>query len=247
MTLILGTVANGIAPHVVVSADGLSLARKGNREFVCSGTAQKVWLFPHAKGVVAHFGQNKFWNEETRCWHDIGEELRRASEDKSLTQGGDLTSKLAKALTAPVETTIKRPDSTFRFAVWVATIDGSRQAVIDELCWERRNDDIVLKRTSFGEKGKGTVAAAGDGHEIVQPLLSERIDGRYDFERLADEDLPYALEYHRRFLLAALLEQSRQGKTVFGGKFHTVAISADDSQAVMLDLYNGLDNGTENR
>jgi len=80
------------------------------------------------------------------------------------------------------------------------------------------------------------VAAAGDGHEIVHPLLSERIDGHYYFERLAEEDTQYALEYHRRFLLAGLLEQSRQGKTVFGGKFQTVAISESGSHVVTLDL-----------
>ena len=44
------------------------------------------------------------------------------------------------------------------------------------------------------------------------------------------------MEYHRRFLMAGLLEQGRQGKMIFGGKFLTVAISRKGGKNVTLDL-----------
>lgn len=237
MTLILGTVANGTTPHVVISADGLSLARRGDHKFVCSATRQKLWLFRHAKAAVAHCGQNKFWDTGTLCWRGIGDDLRRASEDESFARGGGLAATLAQTLTEPVETTMRQPDSGSRFTLWIARTDVSHQAMIEELCWERSKDGrILFTRKCFGKAGKGIVAVAGEGQKVAHPFLSERIDGQYYPERLADEDVPYALEYHRRFLLAALLEQSRQGKTVFGGKFQTVVISESDCRIVELDL-----------
>jgi hypothetical protein len=238
VTLILGTVANGSTPHVVISADGISLVTRGDQQFVGSGTTQKVWHFRRAKASVGHFGLNKLWDEGSSSWVGIASELGAMAEADSLQGFGTLLHCLVETFGNRVTAAIKRSDAARRFAFWIAGIEDSGLACIEEVCWERSdNGDVPPPRSKrFGQKGKGEIAAAGDGLDIIRPLLSERIDGQYYPERLVQEGVEFALEYHRRFLIAGLLEQSRQGKMVFGGKFLTVAISKDGSKNVTLDL-----------
>jgi len=237
MTLLLGTIGNGSTPHIVISADGISLAKRGDVEFVSSATTTKIWYFRHAKAAVAHFGLNTLWHEDNSSWAGIADELATMSQADSLHKFGSMSHWLVEAFGDRVTAALKRSDAR-RFVFWIARIDDSGFATIQEMCWERakKGDAPALRSKHFGDKGKGVIAAAGDGVDIVKPLLSERIDGRYYPERLAQEDIKFALEYHRRFLMAGLLEQSRQGKMIFGGKFLTLAISKEGGKNVTLDL-----------
>lgn len=238
VTLILGTVANGGTPHVVISADGISIATRGDQQYVCSGTTQKVWHFRQAKAIVAHFGLNKLWDDGTSSWVGIANELGAMSEADSLPGFGTSSHCLVETFGDRITAALKRADSARRFALWIARIEDSGLASIEEICWERSDSGDVSPPQSkrFGQKGKGEIAAGGDGLDIVRPLLSERIDGQYYPEQLVQRDVDFALEYHRRFLIAGLLEQSRQGKMVFGGKCLTVAISKDGGKSVTFDL-----------
>jgi hypothetical protein len=238
VTLILGTVANGTTPHIVISADGISLATRGDQEFVCSGTTQKVWHFRRAKAIVAHFGLNKLWDDGTSSWIGIAGGLDAMSETDSLQEFGTLPHRLVETFGNRVTAALKRSNAARRFAFWIAGVEDSGLAIVEEVCWERSdNGDVLPPRSKrFGQKGKGEIVAAGDGLDIIRPLLSERIDGQYYPEQLVQMGVEFALEYHRRFLTAGLLEQSRQGKMVFGGKFLTVALSRDVGKNVTLDL-----------
>lgn len=238
MTLILGTLANGTSPHIVISADGVSLATRGDQQYVCSGTTQKVWHFRRAKAIVAHFGLNKLWDGGTSSLVGVASELGAMAEADSLQRFGTLPHCLVETFGSRVTAALKRSDSARRFAFWIAGIEDPGLAIIEEVCWERSDDgDVPPARSKrFGQNGAGEIAAAGDGLDVIRPLLSERIDGQYYPEQLVQRDVEFALEYHRRLLIAGLLEQSRQGKMVFGGKFLTVAISKDGGKNVTLDM-----------
>lgn len=238
MTLILGTIANGSTPHVVVSADGISIATRDAQPFVCSGTTRKVWHFHRARSIVAHFGLNKLWDEANASWVGIADELGAMSELDPRAGFGTVSHFLVESFDQRVVAALERTDAAPLFAFWVATIDESGTASIEELCWERSDQGGGLspKWTRFGEAGAGIIAAAGDGVDVIRPLLSERIDDRYYPEQLVHEGVEYAVEYHRRFMIAGLLEQARQAKMAFGGKFLTVAITADGGKSVTLEL-----------